>query len=141
MNTPRRYNSCLDDCFNYLVANWVFRDRKVKNCYLQRSVTPLVKPHNFMHPDDHFILEDESGRVKLGGSVLCPSIYVSGLYHEQNTFEKQAMRNVNEILDAMITSLVCIIHIFIYQHILVVERRHSFIPPVLFSFHIFSFLS
>lgn len=46
----------------------------------QRSVTPLVKPHNFMHPDDHLVLEDESGRVKLSGAVK-PSIYVTGLYH------------------------------------------------------------
>lgn len=46
---------------------------------MQRSVTPLVKPHNFMHPDDNLILEDESGRVKLGGSVLSPAIYVTGM--------------------------------------------------------------
>lgn len=46
---------------------------------MQRSVTPLVKPHNFMHPDDNLILEDESGRVKLGGSALSPAIYVTGI--------------------------------------------------------------
>lgn len=46
---------------------------------MQRSVTPLVKPHNFMHPDDNLILEDESGRVKLAGSALSPAIYVTGM--------------------------------------------------------------
>jgi len=46
---------------------------------MQRSVTPLVKPHNFMHPDDNLILEDESGRVKLAGSALSPAIYVTGI--------------------------------------------------------------
>ena len=42
---------------------------------------PLVKHHNFMHPDDHLVLEDESGRVKLGGTVLSPSVYVTGIFH------------------------------------------------------------
>lgn len=31
-----------------------------------------------MHPDDHLILEDESGRVKLAGSLLDPSAFVTG---------------------------------------------------------------
>lgn len=57
---------------------------KVFTFYLQRSVTPLVKPHNFMHPDDHLVLEDESGRVKLSGSLLPPSVFVTGLFHLQN---------------------------------------------------------
>jgi hypothetical protein len=50
-------------------------------CNVQRSALPLVKPHNFMHPDDHLVLEDESGRVKLGGTVLSPSLYVTGISH------------------------------------------------------------
>lgn len=45
---------------------------------LQRSKVPLVKPHNFVHPDDHLILEDESGRVTLTGSLLDPSAFVTG---------------------------------------------------------------
>lgn len=48
---------------------------------VQRSVTPLVKPHNFMHPDDYLVLEDDSGRVKLSGAVLLPSVYATGPYH------------------------------------------------------------
>ncbi|CAN6823184.1 unnamed protein product, partial [Brassica oleracea] len=32
----------------------------------KRSVTRLVKPRNFIHPDDTVILEDESERVQLG---------------------------------------------------------------------------
>lgn len=46
---------------------------------IQRSASPLVKPHNFMHSDDYLVLEDESGRVKLGGTYLLPSVYVTGL--------------------------------------------------------------
>lgn len=34
-----------------------------------------------MHPYDHLVLEDESGRVKLSGDVLLPSVYVTGMYH------------------------------------------------------------
>ncbi|KMZ72116.1 DNA polymerase delta subunit 2 [Zostera marina] len=45
----------------------------------ERSVVPIVKPHNFMHPEDHLILEDESGRVKLSGNVLVPSVFVTGV--------------------------------------------------------------
>lgn len=66
----------------FMVENEVLKI-KAFNCNLQRSVTPLVKPHNFMHPDDTLVLEDDSGRVKLSGSVLLPSIYVTGLYNEK----------------------------------------------------------
>lgn len=57
---------------------------KLKPCILdeyskERSVVPLVKPHNFIHPDDELILEDESGRVKLSGAVICPSTLVTGI--------------------------------------------------------------
>nr|CAB3497201.1 unnamed protein product [Digitaria exilis] len=43
-----------------------------------RSAIPLVKPHNFMHPDDHLILEDESGRVTLAGTIP-PAAFVTGV--------------------------------------------------------------
>lgn len=46
---------------------------------LQRSAIPLVKPHNFMHPDDNLILEDESGRVALAGAIP-PAAYVTGKF-------------------------------------------------------------
>ena len=68
----------------FMIENEIFKT-KACNCNLQRSVTPLVKPHNFMHPDDTLVLEDDSGRVKLSGSVLLPSIYVTGLYNEKYT--------------------------------------------------------
>lgn len=45
--------------------------------FCQRSAIPLVKPHNFMHPDDHLILEDESGRVTLAGAIP-PAAFVTG---------------------------------------------------------------
>ena len=41
-------------------------------------MTPLVTPDNFVHEDDNLVLEDESGRVNLKGSVLSPSVYVTG---------------------------------------------------------------
>ncbi|XP_047160135.1 DNA polymerase delta small subunit isoform X4 [Vigna umbellata] len=44
----------------------------------QKSVVPLVKPHNFMHSDDYLVLEDESGRVKLSGNIIPPE-YVTGI--------------------------------------------------------------
>ena len=47
--------------------------------YIQRSVIPLVSPLNFMHPNDHLILEDESGRVKLVGEDVCAKSYVTGM--------------------------------------------------------------
>ncbi|XP_015898943.3 DNA polymerase delta small subunit isoform X1 [Ziziphus jujuba] len=67
-----------------IIVGTLYKHMKLKPCILdeyskERSVTPLVKPHNFIHSDDYLILEDESGRVHLGGSVLSPSIYVSGV--------------------------------------------------------------
>ncbi|KAK4834219.1 hypothetical protein QYF36_019081 [Acer negundo] len=67
-----------------IIVGTLYKHMKLKPSILDeysktRSVTPLVKPHNFMHPDDHLILEDESGRVKLGGTMLLPSSYVTGI--------------------------------------------------------------
>ncbi|XP_023903662.1 DNA polymerase delta small subunit [Quercus suber] len=67
-----------------IIVGTLYKHMKLKPCILdeyskERSVTPLVKPHNFMHPDDTLVLEDDSGRVKLSGSVLLPSIYVTGV--------------------------------------------------------------
>jgi hypothetical protein len=39
-----------------------------------------VSPANFMHPNDHLILEDESGRVKLVGEDVCAKSYVTGMF-------------------------------------------------------------
>ncbi|XP_024459203.1 DNA polymerase delta small subunit isoform X2 [Populus trichocarpa] len=66
-----------------IIVGTLYKHMKLKPCVLdeyskERSAVPLVKPHNFMHPDDHLVLEDESGRVKLGGTVLSPSKYVTG---------------------------------------------------------------
>ncbi|KAK1563342.1 hypothetical protein Q3G72_026233 [Acer saccharum] len=67
-----------------IIVGTLYKHMKLKPSILDeysktRSVTPLVKPHNFMHPDDHLILEDESGRVKLGGTMLLPSSYITGI--------------------------------------------------------------
>ncbi|KAK4777529.1 hypothetical protein SAY87_017716 [Trapa incisa] len=45
----------------------------------ERSVIPIARPDNFMHESDYLVLEDESGRIKLGGSLLSPSVYVTGV--------------------------------------------------------------
>ncbi|XP_062167164.1 DNA polymerase delta small subunit [Alnus glutinosa] len=67
-----------------VIVGTLYKHMKLKPCVLdeyskERSAAPLVKPHNFMHPDDKLVLEDDSGRVKLAGSVLLPSIYVTGI--------------------------------------------------------------
>lgn len=58
-------------------------------CCFQRSAVPLVKVHNFMHSDDYLVLEDESGRVKLGGSFLSPSVYVTGTFRRHYGSERK----------------------------------------------------
>ncbi|MQL91987.1 hypothetical protein Taro_024600 [Colocasia esculenta] len=67
-----------------IIVGTIYKHMKLKPSILdeyskERSTIPLVKPHNFMHPDDHLVLEDESGRVKLGASVLAPSDFVTGI--------------------------------------------------------------
>ncbi|XP_038975812.1 DNA polymerase delta small subunit isoform X1 [Phoenix dactylifera] len=67
-----------------IIIGTMYKHMKLKSSILdeyskERSTVPLVKPHNFMHPDDHLILEDESGRVKLAGTFLAPSVYVTGI--------------------------------------------------------------
>ncbi|XP_044462841.1 DNA polymerase delta small subunit [Mangifera indica] len=66
-----------------IIVGTLYKHMKLKPLILdeyskERSATPLVRPHNFMHPDDHLVLEDESGRVKLSGTMLLPSVYVTG---------------------------------------------------------------
>uniref|UniRef100_A0A7N0V3T3 DNA polymerase delta small subunit n=3 Tax=Kalanchoe fedtschenkoi TaxID=63787 RepID=A0A7N0V3T3_KALFE len=67
-----------------IVVGTVYKHMKLKPCILDeyskdRTTAPLVKHQNFMHPDDYLVLEDESGRVKLGGKVMLPSVYVTGV--------------------------------------------------------------
>ncbi|KAG9134484.1 hypothetical protein Leryth_021499 [Lithospermum erythrorhizon] len=67
-----------------VIVGTLYKHMKLKPCILdeyskERSATPLVKPHHFTHPDDHLILEDESGRVKLRGNIILPSVYVTGV--------------------------------------------------------------
>ncbi|KAA3464081.1 DNA polymerase delta small subunit-like [Gossypium australe] len=67
-----------------IIVGTLYKHMKLKPCILdeyskERSVAPLIKPHNFMHQDDYLVLEDESGRVKLGGTKLSPSVYVTGV--------------------------------------------------------------
>lgn len=67
-----------------VIVGTLYKHMKLKPCVLdeyskERSVTPLVQPHNFVHSDDYLILEDESGRVKLSGTTLSPSFYVTGI--------------------------------------------------------------
>eukprot|EP01018_Ginkgo_biloba_P029266 Gb_31965 [translate_table: standard] len=74
----------LEDGKECVVIGTLYKQMQLKPSILdeyskERSVVPLVKPYNFMHPDDYLILEDDSGRVKLAGNVFSPSIYVTGV--------------------------------------------------------------
>ncbi|GAB4843779.1 DNA polymerase delta subunit 2 [Ancistrocladus abbreviatus] len=65
-----------------IIVGTLYKHMKLKPAILdeyskERSATPLVKPHNFMHSDDYLVLEDESGRVKLDGTLLLPSVFVT----------------------------------------------------------------
>ncbi|KAK3405605.1 hypothetical protein EUGRSUZ_K01838 [Eucalyptus grandis] len=65
-----------------IIVGTLYKHMKLKPTILdeyskERSAVPLVKLHNFMHPDDHLVLEDESGRVKLSGSLFSPASYVT----------------------------------------------------------------
>ncbi|XP_075108541.1 DNA polymerase delta small subunit isoform X5 [Nicotiana tabacum] len=67
-----------------IIVGTLYKHMKLKPSVLdeyskERSAAPLVQRHNFTHPDDNLVLEDESGRVKLSGSVLLPSTYVTGM--------------------------------------------------------------
>lgn len=67
-----------------IIIGTIYKHMKLKPSVLdeyskERSVVPLVRPHNFMHPDDHLTLEDESGRVRLTGELLSPSSFVTGV--------------------------------------------------------------
>ncbi|KAA8518272.1 hypothetical protein F0562_015845 [Nyssa sinensis] len=89
-----------------VVVGTIYKHMKLKPSVLdeyskKRSATPLVKPHNFMHPDDQLVLEDESGRVKLRGTALLPSVYVTGIVvalHGKETDAGDFL--VEDILDA-----------------------------------------
>uniref|UniRef100_A0A5B6YQS7 DNA polymerase delta small subunit n=1 Tax=Davidia involucrata TaxID=16924 RepID=A0A5B6YQS7_DAVIN len=89
-----------------IIVGTVYKHMKLKPSVLdeyskKRSATPLVKPRNFMHPDDQLVLEDESGRVKLRGTVLSPSVYVTGIVvalHGKETDAGDFL--VEDILDA-----------------------------------------
>ncbi|KAL6522390.1 DNA polymerase delta subunit 2 [Orobanche minor] len=67
-----------------IIVGTLYKHMKLKPSVLdeyskERTASPLVKPHNFIHSDDYIVLEDESGRVKLRGTCLLPSVYVTGI--------------------------------------------------------------
>ncbi|KAF3321102.1 DNA polymerase delta small subunit isoform X2 [Carex littledalei] len=67
-----------------IIVGTLYKHMKLKPSVLdeyskERSAIPLVKPHNFTSTDDHLILEDESGRVKLAGPMLTPLAFVTGI--------------------------------------------------------------
>ncbi|XP_050383250.1 DNA polymerase delta small subunit isoform X2 [Argentina anserina] len=73
----------LEEAKECTIVGTLYKHMKLKPSILDeysktRSAVPLVKPRNFVHADDYLVLEDESGRIKLAGSVLSPSVYVTG---------------------------------------------------------------
>ncbi|CAA0837481.1 DNA polymerase delta small subunit [Striga hermonthica] len=89
-----------------VIVGTLYKHMKLKPSILdeyskERSASPLVKPHNFVHSDDHLVLEDESGRVKLCGALLSPSVYVTGIVtalHGKETGNGEFL--VEDILEA-----------------------------------------
>ncbi|KAL0383768.1 UNVERIFIED_CONTAM: DNA polymerase delta small subunit [Sesamum calycinum] len=89
-----------------IIVGTLYKHMKLKPSILdeyskERSASPLVKAHNFVHSDDYLVLEDESGRVKLRGSLLLPSVYVTGIVvalHGKETGAGDFM--VEDILEA-----------------------------------------
>ncbi|XP_055800724.1 DNA polymerase delta small subunit isoform X2 [Solanum dulcamara] len=66
-----------------IIVGTLYKHMKLKPSILdeyskERSASLFVQRHNFTHPDDNLVLEDESGRVKLSGCMLLPSTYVTG---------------------------------------------------------------
>ncbi|KAG6506463.1 hypothetical protein ZIOFF_031786 [Zingiber officinale] len=83
-NLPVKTVLGLEEGKECIIVGTIYKHMKLKPSILdeyakERSKVPLVKPHNFLHPDDHLILEDESGRVALTGSFLDPSAFVTGI--------------------------------------------------------------
>ncbi|CAH9063078.1 unnamed protein product [Cuscuta europaea] len=67
-----------------IMVGTLYKHMKLKPCVLDeyskgRNSAQILQSQTFMHPDDSLVLEDESGRVKLSGSLLVPSTYVTGL--------------------------------------------------------------
>lgn len=70
-----------EDC---IVIGTLYKQMQLKPSILdeyakERSIAPLVSPHNFVHDDDYLILEDESGRVRLVGDNVSAKSYVTGV--------------------------------------------------------------
>ncbi|KAG0468702.1 hypothetical protein HPP92_018030 [Vanilla planifolia] len=66
-----------------IIVGTIYKHMKLKPSILdeyskERSMVPLVKPHNFVHSDDYLILEDEIGRVRLRGCSLIAADFVTG---------------------------------------------------------------
>ncbi|KAH0463425.1 hypothetical protein IEQ34_008007 [Dendrobium chrysotoxum] len=96
----------LEESKECVIVGTIYKHMKLKPCILdeyskERTAVPLVKPHNFLHPDDQLILEDEIGRVKLRGSLLNPTDFVTGIglaLHGMKTIEGDFL--VQDLLQA-----------------------------------------
>ncbi|CAK9157387.1 unnamed protein product [Ilex paraguariensis] len=96
----------LEESKECIIVGTLYKHMKLKPSILdeyskERSSTPLVKPHNFVHADDQLVLEDESGRVKLRGAMLISSVYVTGIVvalHGKETVGGDFM--VEDVLEA-----------------------------------------
>lgn len=96
----------LEESEECVIVGTIYKHMKLKPSILdeyskERSAVPLVKAHNFVHPDDHLVLEDEIGRVKLKGSLLIPTAFVTGVglaLHGKKTSEGDFW--VQDILEA-----------------------------------------
>lgn len=60
-----------------------------------------------MHSDDYLVLEDESGRVKLRGTLLLPSVYVTGLQLAAYDLQSRQSHNVLHVAQSILFRLLC----------------------------------
>ncbi|KAI5056668.1 hypothetical protein GOP47_0028486 [Adiantum capillus-veneris] len=83
-NAPIRNILGLEEGVDCIVIGTLYKQMQLKPSILdeyakERSVAPLVSPHNFVHANDYLILEDESGRIRLVGETLSAKPYVTGV--------------------------------------------------------------
>ncbi|EFJ09735.1 hypothetical protein SELMODRAFT_129338, partial [Selaginella moellendorffii] len=73
----------LKDGKRCVVIGTVYKQMKLKPSildeYAKERTKPLATASSFMHSEDYLVLEDASGRVKLVGSMIVPSNYVTGI--------------------------------------------------------------
>jgi DNA polymerase delta subunit 2 len=74
---------CLEDGCEQVTIGTLYKEMKLKPTILKeytqnKSIATLLAAAEFMHPDDSLVLEDESARIRLTGS-LHPARFATGM--------------------------------------------------------------